>query len=258
MYMKDKEYIKLVVKLSFVLIILGVLIFINFLPTFSLKTNGMKEIKGDYITVFYEKEENAAYDVFSLTNFESERISSILCFESPQDISLYIYDNKKTFQTKKYGFIVAFLGLHWYIGDNRGTNVLLTTPANPGKVHDYDNNKYASVHEIVHAHNYLINKNMPKWVDDGICLYLSNGNPPNYLYSRQRIPTINEIRSNNPIKFEKIGGYDFAYTYIEYLDKTFGWNKVLLFLRQNKYENVFEQSELEIYNNWIEYLKNNY
>ena len=45
---------------------------------------------------------------------------------------------------------------------------------------------------------------------------------------------------------------------IEYLDKTFGWNKVLLFLKQNKYENVFGQSEQEIYNNWIEYLKNNY
>jgi hypothetical protein len=256
--MKDKGYIKLVIKLFFVFIILGVLIFINFLPTFSLKIKGMKEIKGEYITVFFEKEENAAYDVFLLTNTESGRISSTLGFEFPQDISIYIYDNQKTFQTKKYGLITAFFGLDWYVGDNRGTNVLLTSPANPGKVHDYDDNKYASVHEIVHAHNYLINKNMPKWIDDGVCLYLTNGNPPNDLYSRQRTPTINEIRSNNPIKFEKIGGYDFAHTYIEYLDKTFGWNKVLVFLRENNYENVFGQSEKDVYNNWIDYLRNNY
>jgi len=78
----------LLIKIIFGLIILGSLIFINFLPTFSLKTSGMKEIKGKYITVFYEKEENAANDVFLLTNTESERISSTLGFESPQDISL--------------------------------------------------------------------------------------------------------------------------------------------------------------------------
>jgi len=249
----------LIMNIFFGLIIAGVLIFINFLPAFSLKTNGMKEIKGKYITVFYEKEENAAYDVFLLANTDIERISSRLGFESPQNISVYIYDNQKTFQRKKYGFITAFLGLDWYIGDNRGgTKVLLTSPANPGKVHDYDNNKYASIHEIVHAYNYLINKNMPKWINEGVALYLTNGNPPHDLYSRQRTPVINEIRSNNPIKFANIGGYDFAHTYIEYLDKTFGWNKVLVFLRENNHENVFGQSEEKIYNNWIEYLKNNY
>jgi len=57
---------------------------------------------------------------------------------------------------------------------------------------------------------------------------------------------------------KNVNFYDFAHTYIEYLDKTFGWNKVLVFLRENNYENAFGQSEKEIYNNWIEYLRNNY
>ena len=40
-------------------------------------------------------------------------------------------------QTKKYGLIGPLLGLDWYIGDNRGTNVLLTSPANPGVITSY-------------------------------------------------------------------------------------------------------------------------
>lgn len=35
--------------------------------------------------------------------------------------------------------------------------MLLTSPANPGKVHDYDNNKYAVLHEIVHAYVSVMN-----------------------------------------------------------------------------------------------------
>ena len=31
---------------------------------------------------------------------------------------------------KKYGFIGPLLGLDWYIGDNRGADVILTSPAN--------------------------------------------------------------------------------------------------------------------------------
>lgn len=52
-----------------------------------------------------------------------------------------IYDHQSTMQKKKYGYIGPLLGLDWYIGDNIGTDVILTSPANPGKVHDYDNNK---------------------------------------------------------------------------------------------------------------------
>jgi hypothetical protein len=34
---------------------------------------------------------------------------------------------------RKYGLVVLFLNLDWDIGDNRGTNILLTSPANPLK-----------------------------------------------------------------------------------------------------------------------------
>ena len=60
---------------------------------------------------------------------------------------------------KKYGFVAPLLGLDWYIGDNIGTDVILTSPANPGDVHTYDNNKHAVLHEIVHAYISVLNEN---------------------------------------------------------------------------------------------------
>ena len=57
--------------------------------------------------------------------------------------------NRKYAKSRTIGPV---LGLDWYIGDNIGTDVILTSSANPGKVHDYDNNKYAVLHEIVHAY----------------------------------------------------------------------------------------------------------
>jgi hypothetical protein len=242
-----------------VVLVLALGFLCSFIPTLSLKTSGMKELKGEYITVYYETEEVAAKDVFELANSESERISKTLGFDEPQNIRMYIYDNQNTFQTKKYGYIALLLNLDWYIGDNRGTNVLLTSPANPGKAHDYNDVKFASIHEMVHAYNSILNSNMSLWVNEGIALYLSNGNPPLDLYSTSYfVPDINQTRTSSPVEFANIGGYDFAHTYIEYLDDTFGWESVLVFAKTSDYMSAFEKSESEIYDGWVEFLKENY
>lgn len=230
----------------------------SFIPTLSLKTNGMKELRGEYITVYYETEEAAAMDVFKLADSESERIATALGFDSPQDINMYIYDHQSTLQIKKYGLIVLLLNLDWYIGDNRGTNVILTSPANPGKAHDYDNNKYASIHEMVHAYNSLLNKDMSYWIDNGLAGYLSNQNPHDNNYKVSRIPTIEEMQTSNPVTFANIGGYELSYIYIEYLSNTFGWESVLVFAKTADYMESFGKDEATIYDGWVEYAYSNY
>ena len=134
--------------------------FATLIPTLSPETPGMKSIGGAYVTVYYEREEAAAQDVFTLMNAQSEHIAEMLVFDSPQDIKVYVYDDQSTFQTKKYGLVALLLNMDWYIGDNRGTNVLLTSPANPGSAHTYDSVKNSGPHEMVHAYNSLLNKDM--------------------------------------------------------------------------------------------------
>lgn len=54
----------------------------------------------------------------------------------------------------------------------------------------------------------------------------------------------------------KCGGYTFAHTYIEYLDKTYGWDKVLRLVETESYEECFDKSKKEIYMEWVHYIEN--
>lgn len=230
--------------------------FVIFLPTFFLKTNGMSELEGQWIDVYYESETEAANDVFAYAEKETAIIAERLGFSKAPDVNVYIYDAQSTMQTKKYGFIAPFLGLDWYIGDNIGTDVILTSPANPGKVHNYDNNKYAVLHEITHAYISVLNDDIDLWLTEGCALYLTNGEPFYKEYIEQcEIPTYKEICSNNPLTFSNCGGYTYAHTYIEYIEAAYGWNAVLEIIETEDYEEVFGKTKENIYNEWVAYIK---
>lgn len=232
---------------------------INFIPTWQLETTDMKVLRGEWINVYYEKEKDAAEDVFTYADDKTAALAEKLGFRKKQDVNVYIYDDQKTMQTKKYGFAAPLLGLDWYIGDNIGTDVILTSPANPGKEHDYDNNKYAVLHEIVHAYVSVMNENVDLWLTEGMALYLSNGEP---FYKADleyvTIPTYGDTTSNNPLTFTNCGGYTFAHTYIEYLDQAYGWDQVLELIKSENYEGCFGKSKKEIYEGWVHYIENYY
>lgn len=239
-----------------IVILLIIVLIINFIPTFNLKTSDMNMLSGEWVNVYYESEEAAAKDVFQYADGATDSIAQKLGFTEKQDINVYIYDYQNTMQTKKYGLIAPLLNLDWYIGDNIGTDVILTSPANPGEVHDYDNNKYAVLHEIVHAYISVINKDIDLWLTEGVALYLSNGLPFNKEFIYNGIPTYKDTCSNNPLTFSNCGGYTFAHTYIEYLDTTYGWDSVLALIETEDYESCFGKSKKEIYNEWVNYVSN--
>lgn len=254
---KNKKRV-LKVLLGFLLFLIAALI-INFIPTFNLETSDMQMLNGNWVNVYYETEEAAAQDVFQYADGATEDIAKKLGFNEKQDINVYIYDYQNTMQKKKYGFIAPLLNLDWYIGDNIKTNVILTSPANPGEVHDYDNNKYAVLHEIVHAYIGVINENTDLWLSEGTALYLSNGEPFYKEYiDNNGVPTYKNTCSNNPLTFSNCGGYAFAHTYIEYLDVTYGWDKVLNLIKTEDYDECFGKSKKEIYDEWVNYISNYY
>jgi len=255
--MKKKH--KVIKIISFILGIVVSIIFVNFIPTFSLKTSNMNVLKGTWVDVYYETETVAANDVFKLADLKAEELTKKLGFTEKQNVMIYIYDNQSTMQTKKYGLIGPLLGLDWYIGDNKGTNVILTSPANPGKVHSYENNKEAVLHEMVHSYVSILNSDIQLWLTEGMALYLSNGEPFYKSYLKNtKIPCYSDIHTKNPIKFSNMGGYDFAHTYIEYIDNTYGWDKVLELIKTENYQKVFKKSEKEIYNEWVNFIENYY
>lgn len=247
-----KMLFKILIGLFVVLVLLAL---INFIPTLRIANHNMNVFVGDWVNVYYEAERDAARDTFELADERAKELAELLGITNKQDIRIYIYDNQRTMQTNKYGLIAPVLGLDWYIGDNIGTQVLLTSPANPGKVHDYDNNKNAVLHEIVHAYNHVLNKDMSYWVDNGLAGYLSGQNPGD-ITACGTIPTLEQTQISGllaPIKFSEFNGYPYSYTYIEYLDNTYSWDSVKEFAGTGDYEAAFGADEEEIYKDWVEY-----
>ena len=242
-----------------VVILCVLLVCINFVPTINRKTKNMQCIKGNWIDVYYETEEAAAEDVFAFADANTETIAQKLGFTQKQDVTVHIYDSQEKMQTKKYGFIGPVLGLDWYIGDNIGTDVILTSPANPGEYHDYETVKNAVTHEIVHAYVSVLNPNIHLWLTEGMALYLANGEPfyKEYL-STMTLPTYEETCTRNPIEFSNCGGYMLAHIYIEYLNQQYGWDKVLELIKTEDYEACFEKTQEEIYAEWVAYLYHYY
>lgn len=241
----------------FLIVVVGVVIIgiINFFPTWSLGTTNMKVFEGEWLDVYYEKEELAAKDVFEYADANVKEVAKQLGFTDKQNVNIYIYDDQSTMQTKKYGLIAPFLGLDWYIGDNIGTNVILTSPANPGKVHDYDTIKYAVLHEVVHAYVSVINPTIDLWLTEGVALYLSNGEPFSKEYlTFKRIPTYNETCTINPIEFANSNGYTFAHTYIEFIDKNYSWSQVVELVKTEDYEGILGKAREDLYDEWVDYL----
>lgn len=258
--MRQSRVKKLCRIIGITLLSMAVIIIINFMPTFNLRTAHMSVLSGEYVEVYYEAEEAAAKDVFEFAKERAIGLCEALGVTTDDKVKIYIYDDQKTMQQKKYGFIASFLKLDWYIGDNIGTDIILTSPANPGPIHDYDNNKNAVLHEMVHAYNSIINPKMSYWYDNGLAGYLSNQAPNYPICSYVKVPTIKQMNSNNiltPIIFANYGGYEYSYTYIEYLEKTYGWDTVVRFAYDVDFEG-FGASEQEIYEQWMIYLKTYY
>lgn len=108
---------------------------------------------------------------------------------------------------------------------------------------------------IVHAYISVKNPDIHLWLTEGMALYLSNGEEfcKEYL-EEMKIPTYEDTCTRNPIRFSNCGGYTFANTYIEYLESTYGWSKVLKLIETENYEQVFGKSSEEIYDEWVLYL----
>ena len=236
-------------------VILVVLLFINFIPSFSLKTKDMKELQGDYFTLYYENEEESAFDIVRYAYDKIPVIVARLGMEGINDVCVYLYDDQKTMQRQKYGFIAPLLHLDWYIGDNIGTNVILTSPKNPGTYHSGASVKEASIHELIHAYISYMNPDIDLWLTEGMALFLSNGQEVNKetLLSIP-LPSYADTKTKNPIRFTLSHAYNYAHTYIEYIKTAYGWDSVLKLIQTQNYKKVFNKSRKAIYNEWIDFI----
>lgn len=235
-----------------------ILAIIQTIPVFMLKPLGAKELNGTNVTVYYEAgDESGAKEVYDVLERTAGEIRTKLGFSRTKPTEIYVYAKQPSLFIRKYGFITLVGAPEWYIGDNKGDKVLMVSPNAKIRVHNHDSIMSAATHEFVHTINFQINPQLSYWIDNGVATYLAHQSPGSPL--SMPVPTIGDMKSEDEVRFGNTGGYQFSYTYIEFLDKKYGWNSVLDLIRgQKTYNEIFSKSEQDIYNEWVEFLKANY
>lgn len=247
--------------LAWVVLVAASLALVNLAPTLSLRTSGMQQLTGEHVRLFHQDEEAAAQEVFALAEGRAAELADLLGVQEPVAVTVYVYDDQATMQRKKYGLFAPLLGLDWYIGDNIGTDVLLTSPANPGPAHDHDTVRDAVLHEIVHAMSSVADPGMSYWLDNGLAGYLSGQEPTHLTGSASRIPTLEQTRVRGPLaplRFADMDGYAFSYTYVEHLTEAYGWPAVRELAQGASFEEAVGRTEEQVHQEWTEFVRERY
>lgn len=235
------------------------LIIIQTLPVFFLKNPRMDKIEGNYVTVYYDSHDlNGAKQIFEELEDTVQSLREKLAHKYNKKTDVYVYSRQRDLHIRKLGLISLFFDVGWYIGDNRGDIALIVSPYSYNEYHNEESILSAAAHELVHTINYLKNRNLSYFLDNGIASYLAGQKAPEKLLQYSRIPEIEFLDIRNQLKFGNSGGYEFSYTYVEFLTVTYGWESVVNLIDNEDYENTFGKSRMKIYGEWVLYLKENY
>lgn len=244
-------------KVLVVISIILALIVVQTLPAFFLTPFGSETLEDDSIHLTYQPgDEKGAREVFDLLKERSASIYSEMEYSRKDPIDVYIYKTQTSLAIREAGFITLTFAPDWYIGDSHNGNIMMVSPYTPVDSHTHDSILTATLHELVHSINFRINPDMSYFWDNGLATYLSEQVPLPSDYDRNNIPSLDDMHTENGLKFGNMGGYAYSYLYIQYLDETYGWDKVVAFAKgEGDYKGVFGKTEEEIYSDWGHYLK---
>ncbi len=233
--------------------VLVMLVVIQSLPVLFLKPLGAHAYAGDNLVVYYEPgDEAGAQQVFDLVSRNIGEINARMDYQPAAPLEVFVYKAQSSLWIRKYGLATLLIAPTWYVGDSQFGAVKLVSPNTPVPGHTYDTILNAVLHEVVHAVNYHKNPRLSYFWDNGLATYLARQSPPADSVSYWAAPTLEQTHTSNEIEFGDMGGYFYSYSYVEYLDETYGWKPVIDFASGGKsYEEVFGTSERAIYDAWV-------
>jgi hypothetical protein len=244
-------------KIFIIISIILLLVVVQTLPVFFMKPWGSETLSNDFIILNYQSgDEKGANEVFELLKEKSEAIYEKMDYERKDPIKVYLYKTQFQLAIREAGLITIAFAPPWHIGDSHNGNIMMLSPNTPIKAHTHDSILTATLHELVHSITYRINSDLSYFWDNGLATYLAGQFPDQEHYDINKIPSIDDMHTENGLKFGEMGGYAYSYFYIQYLDQTYGWDKIVAYAKGDvDYEDIFNKSEEEIYEEWVQYLK---
>lgn len=235
-----------------ILLVVAALLVLQTLPVFFPKPLGSVEMANERIHLYYQPgDEKGAGEVFDRLNEKSGEIYQRMGLTNMTPTNVYLYKTQWQLAIREAGFATLIIAPPWHIGDSHGGNIMMVSPYTPVRVHTHDSILMATLHELVHSIVFQINPNLSYFWDNGLATYLSGQAPEAGMIESMSVPSIEQMHTNNGLEFGNMGGYAFSYNYIEFLEQTYGWDKVVAFASGDaSYEKVFDASEAEIYDAW--------
>jgi hypothetical protein len=249
--MKKKPKTVWIIVLSIVLLLV-----LQTLPVFFPRPLGSKVLEDERIRLYYVPgDEKGANEVFDLLNEKSDEIYKKMNFKNTEQIEVNLYPTQWQLAIREAGFATLIIAPPWYIGDSHNGNIMMVSPYTPVSAHNHDSILMATLHELVHSIVFHINPELSYFWDNGLATYLAGQTPEEGSLRSMPVPSITDMHTDNGLVFGNMGGYAFSYDYIEFLEQTYGLDKVVDYASGNgDYVAVFGFTEEEIYQQWAQSL----
>ncbi len=155
----------------------------------------------------------------------------------------------------------------WACGGYAGGKVLAAAPLLPTPGIDYEGLINVPIHEYTHLLLRKINYAVPRWLNEGIAFYEAKEHSKEWVETtiqdgivKNEIPSLEYFDTGNDFQeFAVRQGYQYMYTFVEYIVWTYGYEKLnALIADPDGFENIFGLTKDEIESNWIEYITIHY
>lgn len=206
---------------------------------------------------FYSKKKNS-YCINDLSKTLEEnysRITTDLQENLKGKINIYIYSDLTTYHKA----IKLPDAPSWLIGTASSNNTIqMVDPANI-----YDRNYDASKKVIVHEFTHVVEANLttsktgiPKWLNEGTAEFEAKQGSQfkqalEKAKSSNKFPTLKDLETDS-YTFGNKGGYQFSYSIVDYIVKTYGQNKLVALIKSpSDFEKILGVSKDDFQKKWV-------
>lgn len=217
-----------------------------------------------HFLICYNEVDTACIDkVSDLLENSYERITTIFNRQIQEKLTIEIHSDLNNLHIA-LGFPNA---PDWIRGGIGTGKIVIASPLNPPPGSKFDNVVNTAVHEFVHIIVNKINKDIPRWLNEGIACYEAKDNDENWINTaveygliNNMIPTFKDLDTGEDFEtFFKRNGYQYSYTIVELIIQKFGYDKLYNLIKSpNNFLGILGITENQLQNKWIEYIKKNY
>lgn len=224
------------------------------------KNNIVLQLESSHFKFYSKKQDKGCLkDLSNELENNYKRVTNDLHTSLDEKINVYIYSDLKSY----HEIINQPDAPNWVVGNsNPPDTIYMVNPSKAGSGYSYSDFMKVIVHEFTHIVTAKINPNIssiPRWLTDGIAVYeAKQDDNVNQVISRaksiNKFPKLKDLE--NPFTFGDDCGYQYSYSIVDYIIKTYGYDKLIALIKSPAdFEKILGITEDNFQKKWIFYVK---